>query len=276
MSTKTKDKKHSSEFWLFVSMLFALVILTLMVLYSPILGKTTENFDASTILDYRSNLFSGLLTAFGAWIGAGAAYFFGRESLKEAYEGMKSLQQPSITERLKQIKIKDIPPKALSWRPDIKDPLQVIFDKLEANPDYWFIPIFDENILHTVQVEEVIWKYYQKKTEEFNTLTEEAKNLTGEEKKEAEAKIENARTFKDHSIEKFLDDIKDDEKFKKFKDQYALLKLTDSLYYANMQLDLKDVKLAIIKDEEGNARYYVTASEFRQYMASIPSRAREG
>ncbi len=257
MSTKTKDKKVSFEFWLIVAMLVALIFLVGVILYTPILGEKTENFDASTILDYRSNLFSGLLTAFGAWIGAGAAYFFGRESLREAYDGMKSLQQPSITERLTQLKIKDMPPKDLTWRPTRSKPLQAIFDKLDQNPDYWFIPIFDEaDKLKTVKSEDTFWNYYRMKMDE-------------KPKAEIEKTVENIKKM---SIGDFLDDIEKPsfaEKFKRFTDPHVLLKLTDSIHYANKQLDEKGVYLAIINDEEGNARYYATASEFRRYMASI-------
>jgi hypothetical protein len=90
------------EFILVVVMLGILLVLVMSVLLIPTSWKDPpvlpKNANAEQVLkyqqeilayqkssyDYRKDVLSIILTAFGAWVGAGAAYFFGRESLRDA------------------------------------------------------------------------------------------------------------------------------------------------------------------------------------------------
>ena len=46
-------------------------------------------------LAYRKDVLSIIITAFGAWVGAGAAYFFGRENLRVAMDGLLAMRDES-------------------------------------------------------------------------------------------------------------------------------------------------------------------------------------
>lgn len=83
----------SMEFYLIVAFLAALVGLVILILWMPA-DFITGSYDATTeeIIGFKKDLLAIILTAFGAWIGAGAAYFFGRENLREAVAGMKAAQ----------------------------------------------------------------------------------------------------------------------------------------------------------------------------------------
>ena len=169
MLSRTSAKKNgrgiSPEFWLLLILLVSLLVLVRFVLYTPITGDAS-NLDAKAVLDYRSNLLSVILTAFGAWIGAGAAYFFGRENVREAYEGIRSLQQPSLVERMQDVKIKEIPPRVLEWTVGLNATLGSIVETLKNKPDFWFIPILEpDEKIKTVIEEEAIWRYYQDQVE---------------------------------------------------------------------------------------------------------------
>lgn len=84
---------HFLEYYLAISMLIALVILVIIVLYVPLSGNDT--------LEFRRTSLTLIVTAFSAWIGAGAAYFFGKENLRVATESLTSVITPP-KERLAQ------------------------------------------------------------------------------------------------------------------------------------------------------------------------------
>jgi hypothetical protein len=88
----------SPEFLLVVVMLFVLLLLVLLILWAPI-PNVSSDAEATMALDYRKNILTVIITAFGAWVGAGAAYYFGRENLREASQSllpMRSLVGPSV------------------------------------------------------------------------------------------------------------------------------------------------------------------------------------
>jgi hypothetical protein len=69
-------------------------ILCLLILLLLILPLRNGNF-----IEYYKWALTTLMGAFGAWIGAGAAYFFGRENLKESSESTEramKIQQDSF------------------------------------------------------------------------------------------------------------------------------------------------------------------------------------
>jgi hypothetical protein len=74
-----------------------------------------NNISSKEILDYRKEIIAIILTAFGAWIGAGSAYFFGRENMKEATKNFISMQELSTRGMLKTVYVKDVPPDTLDW-----------------------------------------------------------------------------------------------------------------------------------------------------------------
>lgn len=177
--TQSLDKqgRYPWEFWLVICMLVALLILVLVILWRDVPGPNISlipereggrEITFRDLLDYnnrmlenRKDILSLIVTAFGAWVGAGAAYFFGRENLRVASEGLLAMRQRSPRERLSQTSIKQIPPTPIDWKVD-KDTLVVdVRKKLEAEPSRWFIPIIkkDDGTLETVVNEEAVWRF---------------------------------------------------------------------------------------------------------------------
>lgn len=211
-TTGSRELRLSAEFWLLAILLSSLVILVLVVLYSPVIGNTAS-LDAKTVLDYRSSLLSILLTAFGAWIGAGAAYFFGRENVREAYEGIKALQQPSPLERLRSILVREVPPRPILWSAKRGDKISAIMDKLKKETAYWFIPILkDDGKIDTVIEEEAVWRYLE------DQMVEEEKTHPNAKLSDITEKIKSA------DLGQLLSYIEADENLRKFKDQYISLR----------------------------------------------------
>jgi len=257
MSNLSKGaRKLSPEFWLLAMMLSAMVILVIFTLNAPITGNN-GSLESSAILDYRSGLLSGLLTAFGAWIGAGAAYFFGRENIREAYEGIRSLQQPSPIERLRNIKIREIPPRALVWSVTRLSTLGEVIDQLDKKPDYWFIPVLSEDgKIETVLEEEAIWKYYQAK-------------MRKEQEENADSTVtDTLEKIRQSKIGELIDWITAED-LKQFKDKFVSLSLDQSVFLANEQMDQKNVALAIISDHEGKAKYFITSGDVRRVTLQL-------
>ena len=77
-------------------MLIVLVVLVLILLLVPVdvAQGAIPTFDQ--MADYRMSLLTLIVTVFGAWVGAGAAYFFGRENLKEAADSMLATSHLSL------------------------------------------------------------------------------------------------------------------------------------------------------------------------------------
>jgi len=250
-------RRLSPEFYLLLALLVTLMTLVYAILYTPIEGDTTK-LEANAILEYRTNLLSVLLTAFGAWIGAGAAYFFGRENVREAYEGIKLLQQPSIQDKLKDIKIQDIPPRNLTWTVKLDTPLGEIIDQLEKKPGYWFIPVTsdDGKIINVIE-DEAVWRYYQKRT------IEEVENKPDVKTTEINQKIREAL------VKELIQWIKSDKQLEEFIDQYLLLNQDQSVFHVNNEFEKKDMALGIVSDSEGVAKFYITTGDIRRTMSRL-------
>ena len=114
------SKIERPELALVVIMLFCLVALVIIILWMPLgppagvgsYNETSMMDLTNTILKSRTELLTIIITAFGAWVGAGAAYFFGRENLKQAMDGMLSAID-SPRQKLQKTKIKSLPPHKL-------------------------------------------------------------------------------------------------------------------------------------------------------------------
>jgi hypothetical protein len=164
LPTVDNKQRYALEFWLVVIMIGVLCLLVAAVLFWPInlpsaqvTGKETTFKD---LLEYRTNILSVIITAFGAWVGAGAAYFFGRENLRVAADSLLAMRDLSPRERLRRTSIKQIPPTPLDWTVKKTTAVKDVWDKLTSEPTRWFIPIVrDDGALEGVINEEAIWRF---------------------------------------------------------------------------------------------------------------------
>lgn len=79
----------SAQFVILVAMLISLMVLIPLVLWIPIPREAGDATTLKDILDFRATILTTLVTAFSAWIGAGAAYYFSAEQTKKIIEGLK-------------------------------------------------------------------------------------------------------------------------------------------------------------------------------------------
>lgn len=136
-------------FSLVVIMLGILLILVTVLLVAPLTFTKPDGVN-DKLLDYWKTALSVLLGAFGAWIGAGAAYFFGKENLAESSrstEAALKLQQEVIRGPSRPGQIKDLALTAINkdfvFRSDAKK--SDVAMGLDAHPDYWWVPVLDKD-----------------------------------------------------------------------------------------------------------------------------------
>jgi hypothetical protein len=143
-------------FTLVVIMLAALFILAGALLVFPTYATVDDK-----MLEYYKWAFSVLIGAFGAWIGAGAAHFFGRENLAESSRSTEMalrIQQEGLRGPPRVDMIKDAAFTAMNkdfmFRPDAKK--SDVLAGLKQHVDYWFVPVLDgtgngtlEDVIHS-------------------------------------------------------------------------------------------------------------------------------
>jgi len=229
------------EFLLVVLMLIALVILVVAVLFAP-LCIPNQNLDATKdMLDYRKNILAIIITAFGAWVGAGAAYFFGRENLREASQNLIEMHKISGKDRLSRIKVKDVPNKKIDWTVKKDVELKTVRDMLRAKVDVWFIPIIkDDGTLENIIHEEALWRF------EDSQYQEGAKYDTIWSKK----------------VDDLLNYIKS-EQLHQLEGIYAIVTPDTSAADAHDEMMKQGVYLAFVLDKAGKPVYYITTADIR-------------
>jgi CBS domain containing-hemolysin-like protein len=170
---KTKKIKAISEYklvlWMLSSLTLLLLLLIVIPLIAPLIGK-----ELTEIIEYCKWIVPALLGAFGAWIGAGAAYFFGKENMmlnnESTQKALETQQKMSkMSALIKDINLTPFNPHFLF---NLNSLLNDVLSKLDENVDYWFVPILDTrkekiiDIIHT----EALWRY---KVENPKNKTEE-------------------------------------------------------------------------------------------------------
>ena len=143
------------EVALLIAMLVALLVLILFILLvnmdPPLPSGIDPKMSAKDfldhrkeVLDYRKELVSLVLTAFGAWVGAGTAFFFGRENFRQAAESLVRMRDTAPADRLKHVRVKDVPPRDLpsDWLVTDATTLATVHANIQKNPkSYWFVPV---------------------------------------------------------------------------------------------------------------------------------------
>ena len=245
------------EFTLVVVMLGVLVILVLVVLGMPVAIPETDNTQITVqltdILRYRTSILTAIITAFGAWVGAGAAYFFGRENLREAASSLLAMREPTPEERLRKTPVREIPPRLFSWMVSTTTKMKAITEKLTEKKHYWFIPIVDEKgVLETVIEEEAVWRLLQ-----LEIQREENKGKSVEEV---------YQTFEDRTVAEVLKEIRENEDLSRFGGCHVTTTLTKSAADAYDSMQDKWVNLAIVVDKENKPTHFFTTGDVRQVM----------
>ena len=212
-------------------------------------NSSASNSNISDILDYRKNILAVIVSVFGAWIGAGAAYHFGRENMKEATSSMLQMREPSAKERLRRTPIREMPLKPLDWRVTADEDLGPVVEKLKKEPTYWFVPILKKDgTLETVINEEAVWRFMD---------SEYAKDPPTPYAKILKKKVSDMRKY-----------IKN-EKLERFEGIYIPVTLDKSAGDVHELMQNKGVFLAIVLDETGKPTHFFTTADVRKVLLQM-------
>ena len=208
-----------------------------------------------SILDRRKDFLAILLTAFGAWVGAGAAYFFGRENLRVAADSLLRMQRQSTTERLRTTTIAEVPPKPLDWLVTKSQTVGEVYDKLKAEAERWFIPVVEDGgALATVVEEEALYRY----------IIDESAAGAGA---EGEGELDSPPTPpRDRTVEEVINHINTKEEFERYRRVFVRVKMDTSVETANEQMDRQGISLAIVVGEKDKPTHFITTSEVRKLL----------
>jgi hypothetical protein len=201
------------------------------------------------LLDYRKDILSIILTAFGAWVGAGAAYFFGRENLREAAQSLLAMREPTSRQQLEQTPVREIPPRPIDWKVKTDDTVQTVVDKLKDDPSVWYVTITDgTGKLKTVVHEEAIWRFTDSKLEAGTAYVDVMK-----------LKVSDVLDFINANA-----DLK-----KRVSDIYVAVTLDQSVASAYDILMEKGLYLGIISNEKGEPIQFITTGDVRRVLVPI-------
>jgi hypothetical protein len=252
-----KDGKKTLEFQLVIFLIVAFIIFTLMILVIPLVyidmaniaANATESFAyRQAVMDYQQEIFTVVVAAFSAWIGAGAAYFFGRENMNIATEKMLQMRGLSPKEKLQRKSIVDLKPNAIDWTVMRTTKLKEVFDRLKAEPMRWFITVVKDKKLECLIDEEGLYQFMLKNTADppSNSLDQTVDDLI---------KYYNAMPDTEPSKKKALDfSIQVDD--------------TDNVQTVEELMAKNHVHLAIVTDKEGKPISYITAGDIKRCLMS--------
>ena len=222
-----------------------------------------------SILDRRKDFLAILLTAFGAWVGAGAAYFFGRENLRVAANSLLQMQRASSTERLRATTIAEVPPKPLDWLVKKSQTVGEVYDKLKEEAERWFITVVheDSGALLTVIEEEALYRYI---IDEAAAAGAEGTEAEAEEAEEGEDELESPPASpaspRERTIEQVIEHINTKEEFERYRRVFVRVKMETSVETANEQMDRQGIYLAIVIGEKDKPTHFITTSEVRKLL----------
>lgn len=241
------------EFALVTVMLGSLIILIFLVLGIPTewlipINSTNTTLSGTEVLEFRRTILTVIITAFGAWVGAGAAYFFGRENLRVASQSLLDMREPTAKEVLNQLKILDLLPKEILRIYNSSDEIELILEKLKKDPKLWFIPIQKDDKKYTIIHEEAIWRF-------LDTVQIDPENQLSYD------------DIKKKPIKDVLTYIDSDKDLKFLKDIHVSTSLEKSVAdtYNQMIAEEKDLAI-IIALESDKPTHYITSSDIKDSL----------
>lgn len=225
----------SRHFLLLIAFLAALLITEAMVF---------TLFDGSERKDVLGLAF-GL---FGAWIGAGAAYFFGRENMRTATESMLKMRGRSPAEILAGTRLGDMKLKSLPETFKTNDTIGEILGWLEKKEKRFFAVVVDENAKFEYAVdEEALYRFINKRMKEGGTDYDAAC----------------ARP-----VGEVISAFKDDKDLQPLIRAAVAMKEDATAFAANEKMEDEKVFVTIVLDDEKQPTGYITSGDIRKLMLS--------
>ncbi len=235
---KEIDRRGSTmSFALVTTMLYILGALVFVLLLLPLIGGGSDKQ-----MEYYKWALTTLAGTFGAWIGAGAAYFFGKENLVESStstEKALSLQQKLFQrgpqfERIQDMVLTPINPNFMFTPGQSKSD---VLKKLKTFRGYWFVPVVDEltRKLHDIIHGQIFWDPSIAETLTLEAVTTEI-------------------------------DKKDETKKLHGEGLYIEISSNDKVSDVYKSLTRRGAELAIVVDDQGKPLQCVTKNDLRIYL----------
>ena len=247
----SEPRWKSPEFWLIITMLFFMIVLLIPVMFVPFpLQGDGTGVTAETIMGFRRDMFTAVVTVFAAWIGAGAAYFFGRENMREAITAIKGVTPREILERKRLSEVM----RPLEPTVTEEDTIETVLKKVLDEPDKWFVTILNEqgrlsNVIH----EEAIQRYVADNMKE----KEKAAN-------EVYARLMEV-PIKD--VVKYIEEqSKKKKKLAKLINIYVPMSMEQNCKIALESMDKEEKYLTFIVDSKGVPKGYLTTGDLRKTL----------
>jgi hypothetical protein len=242
---KASKKRDSS------SLAFSLVVIMLGILSFLIVLLLVFPSKDPALLDYYKWTFTTLVGTFGAWIGAGAAYFFGRENLKESSASteramqiqQESFRRPSGIEQIKDMALTAMNPNFFF---DVENNKKDVKEKLAKFKGYWFVPVGEVNtgILQDIIHAQIFWS--DKPFEDGDKLKDIISQM-------------------DAHTHKPLSKLHGDS-------FYAKVSPNDKISDVYKLMSQKEAEVVIVVDEKGKASHCLSKTDLRTFLKETDSK----
>jgi hypothetical protein len=254
-----KDKdKYTQEFYLVVVLVVSLMLLFGWVTIAPITTSDDVDLTAAEEIEYRKHSMSLILTAFGAWIAAGAAYFFGRESQKEQREGMLESQRTTPRGRLHAEKLSQFHLWELSWRVYEDSPVREILETLKEKPRYWFVPVLTKKGgLVTVLYHKAFYNFLD---HHYDTVNNKWVEPYGDIMK---------KTVRDVIAYVNTESLVPAYRRVKLIDIYVPIKMDMTVGEASERMNQQDKRMAVVFDDGNKPTHFLDTNDIRRFLLSI-------
>jgi hypothetical protein len=243
---KESTPGSASSYRLVVIMLVILGVLALSLIFMPLIVPSSSG--SKDLMDYYKWALSVLLGAFGAWIGAGAAYFFGKENLLESSRSTESamrIQQESfrrspVIERIKDMTLTAMNPNFIF---DFGKTKKAVTHQLAKLKGYWFVPVVEEEtgIVQDIIHAQVFW----------------------------------LSTFDDAlTIKEIVSKMDEDKELRKLHGDLFYVKVSsdDRISDAYNLMCQKDAEVAIVVDEKGKPSHCLSKTDLRTFLKATESK----
>lgn len=258
MAAKKREEKKTFEFQLVLYLLGAFILFTFMILVIPLVylalpgaAETGSIEYQKTLMDYQKEIFTVTVAAFSAWIGAGAAYFFGRENLRVATDKILEMRGLPPMEKLKRTPILDMRPPSVDWTVLRNTPLKEVFERLKDDPMRWFIiVVMEDGRLEYVIDEEGLYRFITDNPE----MTPES--------------ILAEKTVND-LITHYEQRPPTDQLYRKVLKMSVRVEDTANVGYVEERMTNGNVHLAIVIDQDKKPLYYITAGDIKRCLLSL-------
>jgi hypothetical protein len=243
--------ESSLEFKLVHYMLISLTTLIIILVVLPSFVKGSDD-QKKELIEYSKWVLTALLAAFGAWIGAGAAYFFGKENLRlnnESTEAALRIQKDPTKARSESALVKDInlTPFDPSFKFSLDTKVQAVLDELGQNVDYWFVPIVENEKLKDTVHTEAFWRYCRDEAEK------------GQKEKKAEPKVKDVIEYIDANAE-----LK--QKKNKLHRFFLEVAMGDSVSDISDKMHKRDASVGVVCDKDGKPTHCFSRKDLRSFQ----------